>query len=211
MLMGNMEQVRDRFGGGFGRRTTIEPRPDVNYVVLLAEPNREMTAQANLIIRRVPFYLPTIFRMGRLSPRLLAMGADRPDIPMALFPRVLFVAEDEVDCHFEMIRTAPGMLSHPFMRFGERVAMLRPIDMQVVKAIEASERHRYLSRKNRLGAGGWMPEIGDEVRFLLDDVLSGITGTVSEIDDHGRITVLTELLKRATPVKNVTLGRIEPV
>lgn len=211
MLMGNMEQVRDGVGAFPRRSPAIEPRPDENYVVLLAEPNREMTAQANLIIRRVPFYMPTIFRMGRLSPRLVAMGADRPDVPIPLFPRVLLVPELEVDYHFELIRTAPGMLSHPFMRFGERVAMLRPLDMQVVKAIEASERHRYLSRKNRLGDGGWMPEIGDEVRFLMDDVLSGITGTVSDIDDNGRITVLTELLKRATPVKNVTSGRIEPV
>lgn len=193
------------------RNNAIEPRPDICYFAMLAEPNREMTAHANLMIRRVPFYLPTIFRIARVSQRLIAMGINRPDVPMALFPRVLFIAEDVIDRSLQLIRTSPGMMTHPFMKFGEHFAVLRPIGMEAIQAIEASERAKYFSKKNRLGAPGWMPEIGEKVRFLLDDVFGGQEATVSEIDDKGRITLLHELMKRTVRQTHVSANRIGPV
>ncbi len=55
-----------------------------------------------------------------------------------------------------------------------------------------------------------MPNVGDEVRFLLDEVLGGTVGKVSRVDDKGRITLLTEILKRTVRV-HATANQIEPV
>jgi len=188
----------------------IEPRPNKNYYVMLAEPNREMTAQANLIIRRVPFYLPTIFRAARIAGRKHALGKDHPDVPIPLFPRTLFIAEDVVSRCLQMIRTSPGMLSNPFMKFGEQYAVLRPVGMEMIRNIECEEREKYFSRKCKRGGPSWLPAIGADVKFLLDEVLGGVGGTVSEVDDKGRITILTEIMKRTVRV-HVTANQIEPV
>lgn len=192
------------------RQDFIEPREGVCYYVMLAEPNREMTAQANLVIRHVPFYLPTIFRAAHLPARQQKLGIPRPDVPVALFPGILFIAEDVVAKSLDLIRNAPGMRSQPFMRFGEQDAVLRPVGIHVVQAIEAGERERYFRRKRRFGAPAWMPSVGDEVRFLLDEVLGGTVGKVSRVDDKGRITLLTEILKRTVRV-HATANQIEPV
>ncbi len=192
------------------RQDFIEPREGVCYVVMLTEPNREMTAQANLIIRHVPFYLPTIFRAAHLPARQHKLGIPRPDVPTPLFPGVLFIAEDVVGQKFDLIKNTPGMRSQPMMRFGEEVAILRPIGVQAVQAIEAGERERFFRRKRRIGAPAWMPNVGDEVRFLLDEVLGGTVGKVSRVDDKGRITLLTEILKRTVRV-HATANQIEPV
>lgn len=188
----------------------IEPRADENYFAMLTEPNREMTAQANLIIRHVPLYLPTIFRPGRLSPKLQAVRADRPDIPMPLFPRTIFIAVDVVEKQLGQIRSSPGMLSQPFMKFGEQFAILRPIGMAIIVAIEAKEREKYFSRKRKIGAPKWLPEVGDQVQFMLDEILGGLSGEVSDVDDKGRITILTEIMKRTVRV-HATANQIEPV
>lgn len=188
----------------------IEPRRNTNYLWLMAEPGREMTAQANLYLRKVPFYLPTIFRAARLPHRKHAAGRDHPDVAVPLFPRTIFVAEDVVARCLHMIRTAPGMLANPFMKFGEQYAVLRPLAVETVRTIEMDEREKYFARKRKLGAPSWLPNVGDDVRFLLDEVLAGVDGKVSEVDDKGRITILTEIMKRTVRVR-VTANQIEPV
>lgn len=188
----------------------IEPRPGVCYFVMLAEPNRELTAQANLIIRKVPFYLPTIFRAARLRARQHQARLDHPDVPIALFPRMLFIAEDIVAGMLGLIRTAPGMQENPFLKFGETFAVLRPLGMQAIQQIESTEREKYFARKRKKGGSTWSPEINQDVKFLLDEVLGGLQGRVSEVDDKGRITVFTEIMKRTVRV-HVTADQIEPV
>lgn len=188
----------------------VEPRPNQNYYIMLSEPNREMTAQANLFLRKVPFYLPTIFRAARLPGRKHAAGADHPDVAIPLFPRTLFVAEDVICRLLHMIRSAPGMLSNPFMKFGEQYAILRPVGMEAIRRIEMQEREKYFARKRKAGAPSWMPDVGDEVRFLLDEVLGGVDGKVAEVDERGRITILTEIMKRTVRV-HATTNQIEPV
>jgi transcription antitermination factor NusG len=189
----------------------IEPRPDRDYFVMLTEPNREMTAQANLIIRHVPFYLPTIFRAARISARAQAARKDHPDIPIALFPGMIFIACEIADCLTDLIRTAPGMrMQHPFLKFGADFARVRPLAMQAILEIEAAERARYFARKRKRKGGAWEPTVGQEVRILVDEVLAGFTGRVSEIDSKGRIAIFTELMKRTVRV-HVTADQIEPV
>lgn len=189
----------------------IEPRPGRDYFVMLTEPNREMTAQANLIIRRVPFYLPTIFRAARISARAHAAGREHPDVPIALFPGMIFIAcEVMTDEVFHLARSAPGVRSHPLLRFGDRLAVVRPLGMLAIQDIEASERARYFSRKRKRSGATWTPMVGQEVRVLVDEVLGGCRGKVSEIDSKGRIAIFTELMKRTVRV-HVTADQIEPV
>jgi transcription antitermination factor NusG len=191
------------------RDNQIEPRPDRCYFVMRAEPNRELTAQANLILRQVPFYLPTIFRVARISHRHMQQGRPRPDVPIALFPGMIFIAEDVVGRMLERIRTAPGMQQNPFLKFGDQFAILRPIGMAAIQMIESDERQKYFARKRKAGQPSWTPEIGQDVKFLVDEVLGGLEGKVSEVDEKGRITIFTEIMKRTVRV-HVTANQIEP-
>ena len=188
---------------------TIGPSDEPHYV-LQTEPSRELTVQANLMMRGLPFYLPTIFRAARLSAKRQAMGAERPDVALPLFPRTFFVAESVIQRRYHDFRALPGLISQPFMKFGQYFAMLRPLEMQVVRAIEAKEREVYFRRKRRLGIPDYVPNVGDQVRILLDELLGGMTCTVAEVDEKGRITILAEIMKRAVRVK-VTANQIEPV
>jgi hypothetical protein len=56
----------------------------------------------------------------------------------------------------------------------------------------------------------YTPKVGEEVRFMVDEVLGGRRGTVADIDDEGRISLLMEIMKRTVRVKT-TADRIEPV
>lgn len=192
------------------RDNEIEPRPGICYFVLLAEPNRELTAQANLVIRHIPFYLPTIFRPARLRARQHQARLSHPDVPIALFPRMLFIAEDVIQRSMELIRTAPGMQSQPFLKFGDQFAVIRPVGMAAIQSIEATEREKYFARKRKHGAPSWLPQIGQEVKILLDEIMGGLQGMVSDVDEKGRIAILTEIMKRTVRV-HVTANQIEPV
>lgn len=188
----------------------LTPAPDAEYLWLQTEPGREMTAQTNLIIRRVPFYLPTVLRSSRISARRHAAGDDHPDVVVPLFPRTILISSKVVDAKESSIRSTPGMLSNPFVRFGERFAILHPVAMQAIRYIEAGERELYYRAKGRKNAPSFIPKVGDAVSFLVDEVLGGRRGTVADIDDDGRITLLMEIMKRAVRVKT-TADRIEPV
>lgn len=188
----------------------LTPDPDARYLWLQTEPGREMTAQANLIMRKVPFYLPTMLRPARLPAHSHQAGEDHPDILAPLFPRTIFINEKVVESKERCIRSTPGMLSNPFVRFGEEFAVLQPRAMQAIQYIEAGERELYYRSKKRKNAPVYIPTIGEEVSFLVEEVLGGQRGTVAEVDDDGRITILMEIMKRTVRVKT-TSDRIEPV
>ncbi|WP_316234645.1 transcription termination/antitermination NusG family protein [Bradyrhizobium sp. SZCCHNR1020] len=180
-----------------------------SYYIVLTEPNREMTAQANLTLRKIPFYLPTIFKPARISARRQAKGEDHPDILVPLFPGIMFIAADVLSWRYELICATPGMRSRPLMQFGEREALLTSVGMQAVRYIEAGEREIYLRAKGRK-LPDHMPKVGEEVRVLVDEVMGGLTGKVIEVDERGRITILAEIMKRMVPVK-MTAAQIGPV
>lgn len=216
-ISNNMAQVRSALAGITGETITAPPPPTPriqpivsDWYVLSTEPNREMTAQANLVLRQIPFYMPTIYRAARLSARQHAAGADHPDITLPLFPRTLFITEKDLERNYHLIPTLPGMTSKPVMMFGEHFAMLRPEGMAAIRYIEAGERELYLRQKRRPQMPAYLPEIGEEVRVLLEEVMGGTCGTVCEVDDKGRITLLTEIMKRTVRVK-VSANQIEPV
>jgi transcription antitermination factor NusG len=188
----------------------LTPALDASYFILQTEPGREMTAQANLILRRVPFYLPTILRSARISARRHAAGDDHPDVAVPLFPRTILISEKVVAAKEGRIRSTPGILSNPFMRFGEYFAVLRPVAMQAIHYIEAGEREIYYRQKSRKNQPIYIPKVGETVSFMVDEVLGGRRGTVAEIDDEGRISLLMEIMKRTVRVKT-TADRIEPV
>lgn len=187
----------------------LTPEAGARYLILQTEPGREMTAQANLILRKVPFYLPTILRPARISARRHGAGDDHPDVAVPLFPRTILISENVVNAKEGCIRSTPGMLSNPFMKFGDCFAILRPIAIQIIQYIEAGEREMYLRQRGRPTIA-FLPKIGEAVRFLVDEVLGGQRGIVSEVDDDGRISLLVEIMKRTVRVKT-TADRIEPV
>jgi hypothetical protein len=189
----------------------LVPDPEDVYFWLQTEPGREMTAQTNLIIRKVPFYLPTILRAARLPAAKHVAGDDHPDIAMPLFPRTIFISGKVLAAKQRAIRSSPGMCSEPFVRFGEEFAKLTPYGMKVIQYIEAGERELYLRKKKRpKTAAAYIPEVGEEVRFLVEEVMGGKTGIVSEVDEAGRISILMEIMKRTVRVRT-TADRIEPV
>lgn len=188
----------------------LTPDPDAWYLWLQTEPGREMTAQTNLIIRKIPFYLPTVLKPARIAAHKHAEGEDHPDVALPLFPRTIFISTKVFELKERFIRSTPGMLSNPCVRFGEEFAMLRPLAMQTIQYIEAGERELYYRKRKRKNAPLYIPNVGEEVSFLVEEVLGGQRGTVADVDDDGRITILMEIMKRTVRVKT-TSDRIEPV
>lgn len=188
----------------------LTPEDGASYLILQTEPGREMTAQANLIMRKVPFYLPTILRSARIPARKHAACDDHPDVAVPLFPRTILISEKVIAAKEVTIRSSPGMLSNPFLRFGDRFAILRPLAMKVIQYIEAGEREMYYRAKGRKNVPFLLPKVGDAVRFMVDEVLGGHRGIVADVDDDGRISLLMEIMKRTVRVKT-TADRIEPV
>jgi transcription antitermination factor NusG len=189
----------------------LTPDPQGVYFWLQTEPGREMTAQTNLIMRKVPFYLPTILRAARLPAHRHIAREDHPDVAMPLFPRAIFVSGKVLGAKERCIRSTPGMLANPFVRFGDEFAVLNPLAMQTIQYIEAGERELYLRKKKRpKNLPIYIPQIGEEVSFLVEEVMGGKRGIVSEVDDDGRISILMDIMKRTVRVRT-TADRIEPV
>jgi hypothetical protein len=188
----------------------LTPALDECYFVLQTEPGREMTAQANLLLSKVPFYLPTILRAGRISAKRHAAGETHPDVMVPLFPRTILISEKVVMAKKGRILSTPGMAYNPFMQFGENYAVLRPLGVQAIRYIEAGERELYYRESKRQNVPFYMPKVGEDVSFLVEEVLGGKRGRVEEVDDEGRITLLIEIMKRTVRVRT-TADRIEPV
>ncbi|WP_315759726.1 hypothetical protein, partial [Bradyrhizobium sp. SZCCHNRI2007] len=68
----------------------------------------------------------------------------------------------------------------------------------------------FFARRRKSEPPSWLPEIGQDVKFLLADVLGGFSGKVSDVDDKGRLTILTEIMKRTVRV-HATANQVEPV
>ncbi|MDO9441371.1 MAG: transcription termination/antitermination NusG family protein [Beijerinckiaceae bacterium] len=180
-----------------------------DWYVIQTKPGREMTAQANLVLRRVPFYLPVILKPARISHRAHQAGAPHPDVPVPLFPGLIFVSASVVDRCFGLISTTPGISSRPFWTCNEALALLRPDGMRMVRYIEAGERVLY-ERRKPLPKSAYEPAIGDAVEVLLTKFTGSVSGRVSEVDERGRITLLVEIMKRQVRV-HATADQITPV
>lgn len=187
----------------------LTPAPGCRWYVVQTEPNREMAAQAGLVLRKVPFYMPTMLRTAPLPRARHLAGETHEDVMRPLFPGLLFVAESVVSNRYDVIARCPGVSSRPLWRFGEDVAVVRPVAMQAIQYIEAGERELFYRDKGRKIAG-YQPAVGDEVRILLSAITDNMTGRVSDVDEKGRITILVELLKREVRVQ-ATVNQIAPV
>lgn len=187
----------------------LTPREDCDYVALLTEPNREFTVAANLTLRKLPFYVPTFSKPALLPKRAHLAGKVHPEVVRPLFPGIVLIPADIGDEQLVRVFAAYGVMQvhPPLMRFGDRIAVLRPSDMALIRGIELTERERYLSRRGR---GEVRFKIGDAVRAAVGELLGGHGGTVEDIDDHGRITVLMDIFKRKVRV-HLTQDQVEAV
>lgn len=184
----------------------IAPTQACRWLVLLTEPNREFTTTANLMLRKVPFYVPTYTKAGRLPLRLHRAGKTHPEVVRPIFAGMVFVPQIVVEANEDLVRSAYGVVSsHPFMRFGDEIAIIRPEVMEIIHGVELTERERYLASKGRRGIRF---QVGDEVRAAVGELLGGRGGTIEHIDDHGRITLLMEIFKRKVRV-HLTQDQVE--
>ncbi len=192
----------------------VTPVPGCRWYVLETETGREMTATANLALRRVPFYVPMMLVVGRLSRGDLGKGITRPDVAKPLFPGLIFIAENVAASKDRLIRSCYGVSSRPYMRFGPDLAILDPDNMAIVQGIEQLERERYLNAKADAKAEAdrpkYVPTVGDKVRFAIKELLGDRNGTITDIDAQGRITLLVQIMKRKVRV-TVTSDQIVPV
>lgn len=187
----------------------LTPTHAENWLIVLTEPNREMSAQASLLLRRIPFYLPTILRPARLSAKAHAAGDTHEDVARPLFPGMIFITSRIVAAQDRTIRCTPGIIgSRPYLRLGDDAAIVTPMAMRAIQYIEAGERELYLYQRNR--PSGLKVRVNDRVRLLVDDVLGPREGTIADIDDAGRITLLMEIMKRTVRVR-MTADRIGAV
>ncbi|MES2671602.1 MAG: transcription termination/antitermination NusG family protein [Pseudomonadota bacterium] len=189
----------------------LSPSQGGRWYVLQVEPNREQTVMTNLIIRRVSCYMPTFLKPAKISARAHAAGCEHPDVQRPLFPGVLFVAENVVAAKDRLIRSVAGVSARPYMRFGDDLAIVSPEAMQVIQYIEAGERELYY-RTPRAGTRGApiVVNVGDIVRITAQAALQGYNGTIADVDDEGRITLLIEIMKRKVRVK-MTTDQVEAV
>jgi transcription antitermination factor NusG len=202
----------------------IRPSTDCCWYALLTEPNRVFTVTANLTLRRVSFYVPTFLKAAKLPMRQHLSGAPHPDVTHPIFPGIVFIPEmsDEM---LTRAMTAYGVLPvhPPLMRFGESIAVIRPDAMRDIQAIETVEREKFFAERSareqdlekeaerkakleacKAGRAGskidpWF-KTGEQVRIAVGEALAGYGGTIQDIDDHGRITLLTAIMKREVRV-----------
>lgn len=162
--------------------------PDAVWHILLTEPGQETTAAAGLIARRYAPYLPTFKRSERARG-----GAKRRVVERPLFPGYLFLLIDraQADLRSARIRAIPGV--RDWLMVGtsaECRAILSDREMVEVKKADA----RINRQKPKLPF-----DVGSKVE--IDDPLwVGQLGTIEQLDDHGRVRVLIDLLGRKVPV-----------
>lgn len=180
-----------------------------SWCAVQTERGREMTAQANLIIRKIPFYLPTMLRPAFIHRNGQKRNADHPDVVRPLFPSLLFIPEQIATARLEKLRYLGGINRNPFWYFAGKPAVLSPTSIQAIRYIEAGERELYERAKDSPTIG-YRPAINDEVKLLVNSVVGSVNGRISALDDRGRIILLVEIMKRQVRV-HVTADQITPV
>lgn len=142
--------------------------------------------------RHVAAYLPVFKKQMRVNARITRL-VDRP-----LFPGLVFIPDFEA--HLDWRGDVDGVSS--FLRFGEVPATLSPallddvIRLEAILALPRSKRDRAFT-------------CGDLVR-INEGPFAGWTGRIDRLDQHGRISVLIDAIKRGLPV-NISESQVEPV
>lgn len=165
----------------------IKPEPaDRRWYVLRCEPQQERSAAGHLIGRRFKTYLPEI-------PRWTTRGVRRKKVQVMvpMFPGYLFVRLGPVSDRGRWGEAASTPGIHSFMRLDDSYAIVSDNDMKRVLEVEQGERKP--KEKARPYARGETIRIGE-------GPFTGFNAQIIRLEEQDRITVLLNLLGRATPV-----------
>lgn len=147
----------------------------LRWYVVYANPHKEALASANLRAQGFETYLPLLRKTVR--------HARRTQVKLApLFPRYLFVA---LDVSVHRWRSVRGTIGVSWLIMDDETP--RPVPEGVVEALlEAHDGQGGYNFKYKL-------QIGQRVQFL-NGPFANSFGTLTELDNKGRVKVLYELL-----------------
>jgi transcriptional antiterminator NusG len=162
----------------------IGPAP--RWHIVRVEPQREATTMMRLVARQFEVYAPFFPKSVRQN------YFRRRIVTAALFPSYLFVAltpgKDCRDRYWSEVIATTGVLG--FLILDEEPAVVRDDHLLAIKLTEA-----------RLGGRPKLPfDVGSSVEIDDGGLLHGHLGTIEQLDERGRISVLMSLFGRQTRV-----------
>lgn len=162
------------------------PIPKV-WCLLRVHPNRERKVERDLQLRALSYTLPMYPREVSIGRR----GGNAPTrlVETPLFPGIIFIPDfDATITNFRGIDGVSG-----FLHFGTRLAMARPSIMQELRNL-CVELRVPRSKRERLYQTGQLVRIND-------GAFQGWSGRIERLDEHGRLRILIDAIKRGVPVE----------
>lgn len=175
--------VRDEERRGAGLHVPpVAPAEVARWFAVNTHPNSERRAQTNLERQGWPCFCPVIEKTTRSGRRLLTQA--RP-----LFPGYLFISLDPLHARWRAVDSSFGVRA--LIKNGEAPAALPVGCVETLIAMaDAEGRVTFASALSP----------GDNVTFMAGP-FAGLIGRLEHLDPQGRVTVLLDLLGRATTIR----------
>ena len=155
----------------------------MNWYAVYSQPQAEFKAAFHLENQGFEVYLPRILKKRRHARRI-----DWVSSP--LFPRYLFAGLDADHKGWRPIQSTVGV-SH-LVCFGDQPMS---VPMKIIESLVALEDEKGLINFN----ASRELKRGDRIE-ILDGAFSELKGLFEGLDDHGRVTLLLDLMGRQTKV-----------
>ena len=179
----DVDEVLARKGSHAGVEGINGDRDCGDWYVAYTQPKREQVAVANLEQQGFSVYLPR-YKKNKVSPD----GVSSIFEPM--FPRYVFFRPVDAGLSISGARSTRGVSF--VLSFGAQPAVLKPVELQRIRACEAEQ--------NQADSGAISPfQAGVQVR-LRRCGLHGLEGLVKSVSAK-RVTLLLELLGRQQTVQ----------
>jgi transcriptional antiterminator RfaH len=156
----------------------------MSWFAVYCRSQAETKAAFHLMRQGFDVYLPRYLKSRRHARRI-------DWIAMPLFPRYLFVGLNTEKKGWRSIQSTVGV-SH-LVCFGDQPL---PVPNAIIESIRALEDEKGLISFGR----DQTFQQGDEIK-ILEGAFGEFTGHFESLDDHGRVTVLLDLMGRQTKVK----------
>ena len=153
------------------------------WYVAYTHPQREQFAQMNLLVQGFEVYLCQYKTFKKTIDGVVA--AWQP-----MFPRYIFFRPSHTGQSISVVRSTRGIAF--VLRFGLTLAMLKPEELHMLKALESAQNQTDAGQKSLF-------QPGYKVR-LQNCGLSGLEGLVHSVSSK-RVTLLIELLGREKKVQ----------
>lgn len=165
------------------------------WFILLTEPNREVTATAGLIARRMQAYGPTVFKRVP-STRRVAEGQRKMLIEKQrpMFPGYIFVHLEQGSDDFGKPLKVAGV--RDYLRFEGLPCSLPDA---LIRAIADREAAEYATYQESIGPKRRRApfDVGAAVR-VTDGPFADFIAQIEALDDKGRVTLLLSIFGRQT-------------